>query len=633
MADPGKRTNAQLYVDSYGQAHDAYLQQSIEFAFKEFETLEARRAALLKAYTQLKDANAKDRSSKTIQLARLQHQVNKAQQDALAKEKKAIRDEYNIDYLGLPGLQGAMAQKKSAGMGITRAVQEAIDAMGGASAGRSKFQREVIARNLLQRAEAAHLEGRGTASSFPANQIKIIIASGLGLDQNTWSKSMNEIEEREISTRQKGIAKTISGGSAYKSMEDIQKELELGQSKEDDEKDKLTAFDAKVKELYGADIADVNFENIIDRGREIYNRQYAPLSDEQKEQARRQEVLSGLSDGGKRNYLALKSINPTDKRWQYLEKGATIPQSVKDDPVFQSALAIIEHKRNSRDGNAWSVVDANASLTPEQRQTAVGLALKLSMEKKKQQKEQTKLQDPFGIKNVGDVLSSISNEGKDRINSLKKAANNEKEQNAIDKLMNSNLNDFNEVFRSTDKPETYLTPDMGLDTTGSGEFDIGYEFLKLIGQPVPEEYTVGRQKRAEQEAKDTPLKTDNNKKPVPLEEQDIPDEFKPSTPQGVDPALLESQGINTPFTPVKIGETKTFYYMLTGYDAAGNGIIKAYYKAGNKKDKEFDMSGTSTLAQNAKKKSAQLLKTYEDQQGEKDLEEVDKETQPSEKEE
>ena len=106
-------------------------------------------------------------------------------------------------------------------------------------------------------------------------------------------------------------------------MEDIQKELELGQSKEADEKDKLAAFDAKVKELYGADVADVNFENIIDRGREIYNRQYAPLSDEEKEQARRQEVLAGLSDTGKRNYLSLKSINPTDKRWEYLEK---VPQ-------------------------------------------------------------------------------------------------------------------------------------------------------------------------------------------------------------------------------------------------------------------------------------------------------------------
>jgi len=187
-------------------------------------------------------------------------------------------------------------------------------------------------------------------------------------------------------------------------------------------------------------------------------------------------------------------------------------------------------------------------------------------------------------------------------------------------LMNSNINDFNEVFGATDKPETYQTPDMGLDTTGSGEFDIGYEFLKLFGQPVPEEYTAGRQKRAEQEAKDEPVKQDTVKPP---EQQEPPTE-QPAKETPPEPA---------PFTPVRFGETKTFYYVLEGYDNGGNPIIKAYYKAGAKKDKEFDMSGSSTLAQNAKKKSAKLLKTYEDQQAEKDLEEVDQETQPGEKEE
>ena len=113
------------------------------------------------------------------------------------------------------------------------------------------------------------------------------------------------------------------------------------------------------------------------------------------------------------------------------------------------------------------------------------------------------------------------------------------------------------------------------------------KFFEELFQPKekPAETEVKKEEKEEQ-------KTEQQLVPVPLEELDVPEEFKPVQPQGVSEELLQSQGVEVPELPfakgTRLGETGTFYYVYDGVDADGNPKINIFYKKGAKKDKPID---------------------------------------------
>ena len=160
----------------------------------------------------------------------------------------------------------------------------------------------------------------------------------------------------------------------------------------------------------------------------------------------------------------------------------------------------------------------NFSPTPPLPKTTQQKVAQAFQEAAETPKEQAKTQNLFGIdENIFDIV-----EGKSDVSGVPDSIGNEpKGENPVLKF-------FSELFEPKQKPaET--------------------EVKKEEKKPEQPEQT-----------------TEQQLVPVPLEELDVPDEFKPVQPQGVSPELLESQG-QAPELPfdkgTRLGETGTFYLL------------------------------------------------------------------------
>ena len=623
---PKKGTYGSLYYDAYNDTNRANLDFSFELALREAKTLEARKAAALKAYTTLKKANDKNVFDMKHKIARLQYSVNKDVNDRKRKIQNDISDAYDLENIGLTAVGESMTKKVGSNVSTTRAVQEAITAIGGTGAGRSNFQRAIIGRNLIQLAEAAHLRGGRTAGTFPRRQLEIIIKSGLGLTDDL-SKPIQDIEDAEFKRLSKGIGTTVKSGKIKlfekvdtngdgvpdtekpvidqktgkqkvikapgETIASLTEEIRATEGRTTAAGSKVDVIDDKITELFGEDVDDLlGSEAIIERARDIYDKKFKRLTPEQERVQEEIRLRRSMSKTGKANYKLLDAIADNDPYIDRLVEttGVILPSRDEVLPNYvKVANLIMLAKAKDPTQKADDIIkdiSPDAKITPEEIQKGKALALTATMRRANPNFSPT---PPLPPKNTQQKVAQAFLE----------AAETPKEQAKTQNFFGIDDNIFDIVEGKSDVSGV-------ADSVGNepqGENPVLKFFSELFETGTPE--------APKQETK--PEQPQGTLEPVPLSEQNIPDEFKPAEAQGVSPELLESQG-QAPELPFAVGtdlgSSKTFYYVYDGVNEDGTPKIKIMYKTGSNKDKPIDPNDKLFKAaqRQAKKRYEKALK-------------------------
>ena len=416
---PKKGTYGSLFYDAYNDTNRANLDFAFELAMREAKTLEARKAAALKAYTTLKKANDKNIFDMKHKIARLQYSINKDVNDRKRKIQDDIRDAYDLENIGLTAVGETMTKKVGSNVSTTRAVQEAITAIGGTGAGRSNFQRAIIGRNLIQLAEAAHLRGGRTAGTFPRRQLEIIIKSGLGLTDDL-SKPIQDIEDAEFKRLSKGIGTTVKRGKIKlfekvdtdgdgvpdtekpvidpktkkqkeilapgETIASLTEEIRATEGRTTAAGSKVDVIDDKITELFGEDVDDLlGSERIIERARDIYEKKFKRLTPEQERVQEELKLRKSMSKKGRANFDLVNSISDNDPYIDQLVSGnfnstdPNVPQYAK----FANAILLAKKKDPTKKADAiiLEFQTANPKIDKAVFQKAKGLALRATLKK------------------------------------------------------------------------------------------------------------------------------------------------------------------------------------------------------------------------------------------------------------
>tara|TARA_R100001086_G_scaffold236853_1_gene160577 strand:- start:10761 stop:12914 length:2154 start_codon:yes stop_codon:yes gene_type:complete len=398
MAEP----TYQLYNDAYFKTHEQRMQQSIALAEKEFTTLASRIEQLegkLADYERAIATGFKTTSGKggvteaqVTQRLKMQDsqrlQYNKARQ----KVRSEAEDSFDISRFNVPDIRQAMEADLRAGRSVSVTLDRAIQNVGGKGAGKDQLQKAVLAKALIAAMKnAATAQGK----TFSGAALRTQTAGGMGVDENALSLSDEKLKQRQIQPRLDQIDKDYfqvdstgkviffdNDGNVVASAAEGQPRFRIDipgltamtakdrtkYAKERDELQKrLERLEDDMAERYGE---DVDLGKIIDRGREIYSQQYAPLSSAQRAQLRRQKQEAGLTERGKINFAAYNSVGSTDPRIA----GLFAEDADAGDPVIKAARIAVEAKRQGRDTDVHQMLkDFIADDT--QRQEALGIAI------------------------------------------------------------------------------------------------------------------------------------------------------------------------------------------------------------------------------------------------------------------
>ena len=148
-----------------------------------------------------------------------------------------------------------------------------------------QIQRIVIAKALLQAAENAATTA-GKSAQFNRTQQRNRIAAAYGIDPNDMIANEETLKRRFIETRKKEIDQTI--GVKPLSAED-KKRLEEERTETQKQLDKLRG---QMQDRYGD---NVDFGELIERGRQIYNERLGPVSGEDKKIQRQIQRMTKVS--------------------------------------------------------------------------------------------------------------------------------------------------------------------------------------------------------------------------------------------------------------------------------------------------------------------------------------------------
>ena len=398
MAEP----TYQLYNDAYFKTHEQRMQQSIALAEKEFTTLASRIEQLegkLADYERAIATGFKTTSGKggvteaqVTQRLKMQDsqrlQYNKARQ----KVRSEAEDSFDISRFNVPDIRQAMEADLRAGRSVSVTLDRAIQNVGGKGAGKDQLQKAVLAKALIAAMKnAATAQGK----TFSGAALRTQTAGGMGVDENALSLSDEKLKQRQIQPRLDQIDKDYfqvdstgkviffdNDGNVVASAAEGQPRFRIDipgltamtaadrtkYAKERDEiANRLARLEDDMADRYGE---DVDLGKIIDRGREIYSQQYAPLSSAQRAQLRRQKQEAGLTERGKINFAAYNSVGSTDPRIA----GLFAEDADAGDPVIKAARIAVEAKRQGRDTDVHQMLkDFIADDT--QRQEALGIAI------------------------------------------------------------------------------------------------------------------------------------------------------------------------------------------------------------------------------------------------------------------
>lgn len=532
-------TNASLYNTAYFTTHQQLLDQSIKLAEKEFVTLADRilllegkvadyERALATGYMSSSGKGGKYSASESEVTGRMRLQESRNQNEAkeLTAVAKSAEKSFDISRFNMPDVRNTMQSQMRSGATVQSAVDGAISNIGGKGAGKDQVQRYVLAKSILQNAKSA-----ATAQGKTYNEgiLRNNIAAGMGLDANTMMLADEKIVQIVSKPKQDAIKAKYNAMPAIPGVRRI-KEGDKGEIEDDlkESERKLQALEDQMQRQYGD---DVDLGLIIERGREIYSQQYAPLTRAQRKELRKMKTAENLSPTARKNYEAYTSVRDDVSYYNIKDKKLTYDiynAENAEDIITSTAIRILDAKKAGRDTDVRSLA-SQLTDTPEQARAALGLAMHYFVENQSDMALDQSMKDMIDkVENTSDEKASINEAA------MEQGLTADSIQRDAAKVIAEVEPDLDSFAETRERmADDKITERM--DASRTEQKDSFFD--KLFS---------GRLFERKEEAEPV-------LEPVPLTEQDIPDEFKPSEPQGVDPALLESQGVLPPtqFVPIE----------------------------------------------------------------------------------
>lgn len=365
-------TVGNIYNQAYLQTHEQRMAMAIKMAESEFTTLADRITELEKKIADYERAIAGDFTSPgssadnaaTARL-RLMHTVRAERNKRVDRAVKEAEDSFDIARFNVPGAQETMAAKMRAGSTVSSSVDAGLANLGGKGAGKNNLQRIVIAKALLQAAENAATTA-GKSAQFNRTQQRNRIAAAYGIDPNDMIANEETLKRRFIETRKKEIDQTI--GVKPLSAADKQK-LEAEKTETAKQLEKLRQ---QMSDRYGD---DVDFGELIERGRQIYNERLGPISGEDKKIQRQIQRMTKVSPRARQNLAALEAVKIDDRRIDLVGREGGASGIADDDKVIAAASAILEAKKKGRDTIPFDLA-LEMTGDPDKAYEALGLAFR-----------------------------------------------------------------------------------------------------------------------------------------------------------------------------------------------------------------------------------------------------------------
>lgn len=475
MAEPV--TNAQLYNTAYFNTHQQLLQQSIKLAEKEFLSLADRIEMLEGKVADYERALATGymTSSATKKTLVSESEVSgriRLQEARRAREEKDYEDlnksldkSFDITRFNMPDVRNTMEAQMRSGKTVTRAVDDAMANIGGKGAGKDLMQRYVLSKALLQNAKSA---ATAQGKSFTEAQLRAQIAGGMGVDANTMLLSDEKIKEQLAKPERDRIK------AYYESLPEIGDITRITTTEQRDrvtkEKEateqKLKELEQKMTDRYGD---DVDLGKIIERGRQIYSEQYAPLTGAQRRALRKQKTVEQLSPNARRNYEAFQAVSSGD------EKVVSLFESdYDDDQIAKAARQIVAAKQSGRDTDVRRLA-ADLTDNNDDALKALGIAMHYVFNNEGVPNlgiPETESQGQKGITDTGAAMDEAAREQGISLGAIEREAKGMGiDMSGFDDLFSNRISDGEEVIRTQEADTSVVEIPDSTKTRREKEFE------------------------------------------------------------------------------------------------------------------------------------------------------------------
>ena len=438
-----------------------------------------------------------DKFKRELAIAKLKDSRAEALARAQQRAEASVNADFDITRFDVGGIGRSMEDDLRAGADQSLTLSRAINRVGGNAAGSSPLQRIIIGKALLLQADRAKRVVGGVP--FDRGSAKADIASGLGISASDLDKPDATLRRQEVDRRTKApVFETEPDITQPGSFETTTTTFPAETTKTTTEtkgqpgsnvidKDTLKAIQANrrkieamkkdVLEAIERDTGkDLDFEKLLERGRDIYRRKYAPMSGEQRRATRQQEIIRGMSPTQQEMYGAFNkwrssftAISP-EALDSIIERMNT-PITDADDIAFKTAKEIVDQRAQGVEfpkgvyQHILGVVNGDETL-------ANTIASYVILQKKKPSKAQKTMSEeindvlrdtPGKVTQTFDALKAL-NEGMDL-----EALSQEEKQIVIDKLQAQGIDASELVDKPKPAPDPFAVPSDILGGSGQGD--------------------------------------------------------------------------------------------------------------------------------------------------------------------
>ena len=389
MAEP----TYSFYTDSYLKTHTELVQQSIVMAQQEFETQLQIIQFYDKQLSKMKYGTEDGKSSFQTKPT-LVYRSKKDYRDSMQKEIDIVETQtvnLGVDLVAAKNVAKSLIRGKKS---PSQALTEIAQSQGYKEAGGSLYQKRLIAKKLVNTVAAAAAE-----AGQPVKLPQLIAAAEASLNVTGFTVGEDVLKANEITSRQSklepisttGQSKSTSGGKTTNvdfSMSDVElKEdgtlvfkngtvLTVEQERIYKLQDKINKLNTRFEESYGEEFT---IDDMIERGREIYRDNYAPMSAKQQKKLdneQRAEFVSGLNQQQQNIFNALESVNADDKRIKDYFSG----NYKLGDKFYETVDQIVQAGKNGQQINPADLVNTLYPDDADKARDALGIAMQVQMQ-------------------------------------------------------------------------------------------------------------------------------------------------------------------------------------------------------------------------------------------------------------
>jgi len=385
MAEP----TYSFYTNAYLKTHTELVQQSIMMAQREFETQLQQIQFYEKQISKMKYGTADGKS--TFQTKpELVYRSKKDFRDAKQKEIDAVEEQTSNLPIDLVSAKNIAKKLLGGGKSQAETLQEIVQVQGLAAEGSSLYQKRLIAKRLVNAVASAAAE---KGQSPKLTQLNNAAKTALAVDG--FDASVDILKAREIESRQKAIKEIGTSGTKKDSTGGKSADLDFSMSDVIDTdgklsfkdgisltveqeriyrlQDKLNKMNTNFEQSYGEDFS---IDDMIERGRDIYRKNYAPISKKELDTIYRTNFLETLNPQQTNLFIALESVKPNDRRVKDYFSG----NYTSDEQLFSTIDTIVQAGTNGQMIDPAELVNSIYPDDPDKAREALGVAMQVQMQ-------------------------------------------------------------------------------------------------------------------------------------------------------------------------------------------------------------------------------------------------------------